>query len=69
MGLLRIGNSRQTNEPSTKGKVLLLANFKLPLNFLPQFPLFKNEIIYIHLLKAGDNTSILTGSYECIEQI
>lgn len=59
MGLLRIGNSLQMNEPSTKGRVLLLVNFKLSLHFLPQFPSLKDVEIQSPF-KSGVNTS-LTG--------
>lgn len=53
MGLLRMGNSLQMNGPSTKGKVLLLAKFKLPLNFLPQVPYLKDGLIHSLSFKAG----------------
>lgn len=58
MGLLRLGNSLQMNEPSTKEKVLLLASFKLPLNFLPQFPYLKDEALHIPSFKSMGNASI-----------
>lgn len=61
MGLLRIGNSLQMNEPSTKGRVLLLVNFKVPLHFLPQFPHLKDVVIHSPSFKNGDNASLLKG--------
>lgn len=60
MGLLRIGNSLQMNKPSAKGKMLLLANCKLPLNILSQFPYLKDGVIYIPPFKCEANTRTLT---------
>lgn len=61
MGLWRIGNSLQVNEPSAKGRVLLLVNFKLPFHLLPQFPHLKDMVIHSPSLKNRDIIPLLRG--------